>query len=151
MIERLRSFVVTFEVVGLRQVRIRAGRLCTDGRQARYPGRGNPDVVELKQVDLERAIATFREHEAELKLAGVVRLSIFGSVARGEAGQDSDLDVEVKLGRNFSSDGFDYFWRLAELERQLSGLMGCRVDVDPEPVRRERFQQEIDRDRALAF
>jgi hypothetical protein len=30
-------------------------------------------------------------------------------------------------------------------------MLGCKVDVVEEPVRKERFQQEINRDRALAF
>jgi hypothetical protein len=30
-------------------------------------------------------------------------------------------------------------------------MLGAKVDVVAEPVRKERFQNEIDRDRALAF
>jgi hypothetical protein len=53
--------------------------------------------------------------------------------------------------RGFSSGGFGYFWRLDELQKRLSRLLGCPVDVVTEPVRKERFQSAIDRDRALAF
>jgi predicted nucleotidyltransferase len=55
------------------------------------------------------------------------------------------------LGDNFSKPGLDYIGRLDDLEQRLSGILGCRVDVVEEPVRKQRFQREIDRDRALAF
>ena len=99
----------------------------------------------------EEVIATLRAHEGELKEAGVVRVSLFGSVARGDAGPDSDVDLAVRLGESFSTGGLDYFWRLEQLQERLSRLLGCKVDVVEEPVRKARFQNEIDRDRALAF
>ena len=64
---------------------------------------------------------------------------------------DSDVDVAVRLAENFSVGGFDYFGRLEELEQRLSRMLGCKVDVVEEPVRKQRFQAEIDRDCALAF
>lgn len=102
-------------------------------------------------MNRELVIATLRAHEPELKAAGVLSASVFGSTARGDAGADSDVDVAVRLGEDFSSGGFDYFGRLEDLERHLSRLLGCKVDVVEEPVRKERFQTRIDTDRALAF
>jgi predicted nucleotidyltransferase len=101
-------------------------------------------------VDRERLIATLKAHEREFREAGVVSVSLFGSAARGE---DSvhDVDVVVRLAENFSKPGFDYFSRLNELENRLSELLGCKVDVIEEPVRKPRLQREIDRDRAVAF
>jgi hypothetical protein len=101
---------------------------------------------------MERAhvIAALKEHEAELRTAGVLSVSIFGSIARGEDSAN-DVDVAVRLGEGFSARGLDYFGRLSEIEGRLSGILGCKVDVIEEPVRKERFQAEIDRDRALAF
>ena len=61
------------------------------------------------------------------------------------------MDVAVRLGQNFSAPGFNYFSRLSELESHLSGILGCKVDVIEEPVRKKRFQTEIDRERSLAF
>ena len=102
-------------------------------------------------MNRELVIATLRSHEPELKAAGVLSASVFGSTARGDAGVDSDVDVAVRLGEEFSSGGFDYFGRLEELERQLSRMLGCKVDVVEEPVRKQRFQTRIDADRAVAF
>ena len=44
-------------------------------------------------MDKSTIIAKLREHEVELKDAGIVRLSLFGSVARGEATPESDVDL----------------------------------------------------------
>ena len=98
----------------------------------------------------DQAIATLRAHEAELRAEGVESASLFGSVARDEPSAQ-DVDVAVRLGDRFSRPGFEYFRRLDELERQLAALLACKVDVVEEPVRKERFQKAIDRDRALAF
>jgi hypothetical protein len=38
-----------------------------------------------------------------------------------------------------------------ELEGRLAKILGCTVGVAEEPVLKARFQQGIDRDRALAF
>ncbi len=77
-------------------------------------------------------------------------MSLFGSVARGEQ-FPQDVDVAVRVGDAFSSGGFDYFYCLEELQRQLRRLLGAEVDVVEEPVKRKRMQDEIDRDRAVAF
>jgi|SRR6478672_2635126 len=102
-------------------------------------------------MDREQAKAALKACEPELKALGVQSASIFGSVARGDAGPDSDIDVVVRLSEDFSQGGFDYFARLEDLQRRLSAMLGCRVDVIEEPVRKPRLQAEINRDRALAF
>jgi predicted nucleotidyltransferase len=104
-----------------------------------------------KSMDRDQATATLRAYEPELKAIGVLSASVFGSVARGDAGPDSDVDVVVKLGKSFSVGGFDYFGQLEDLHRRLSAILGCKVDVIEEPVRKARLQAEIDRDRAFAF
>lgn len=102
-------------------------------------------------MDREQARTALKACEPELKALGVISASIFGSVARGEAGSDSDIDVVVRLSDKFSAGGFDYFAQLEMLQHRLFDLLGCRVDVIEEPVRKPRLQAEIDRDRALAF
>src|ERR1700733_1602566 len=101
-------------------------------------------------MERDSVIAALKAHEKELRTAGVLSASLFGSVARGEDSAH-DIDVAVRLGESFSAPGLNYFSRLTELEVRLSGILGCKVDVVEEPVRKKRFQTEIDRDRALAF
>jgi uncharacterized protein len=102
-------------------------------------------------MDRDQVIATLRDYEPELKTIGVLSASVFGSVARDEAGPDSDVDVAVRLAEGFSQGGLDYFWQLEQLQQRLSRLLGCKVDLVTEPVRKERLKAAIDRDRALAF
>lgn len=101
-------------------------------------------------MNRDEVIAVLRNHEPELRASGVASLSLFGSTARGEA-DPADVDVAVRLSEGFSSGGFDYFYRLDQLEQQISRMLGCKVDVVAEPVSKKPFQQEIDRDRARAF
>ena len=101
-------------------------------------------------MERQQVIAALKAHERELRAVGVESVSLFGSVARGEDSAD-DVDLAVRLGEGFSAPGLDYFSRLSELEGRLSGILGCKVDVIEEPVRKRRFQTEIDRDRAIAF
>jgi predicted nucleotidyltransferase len=44
-------------------------------------------------MERDKVIATLRAHEPELRAAGVVRLSLFGSTARNESGAASDVDL----------------------------------------------------------
>jgi uncharacterized protein len=101
-------------------------------------------------VERDRAIAILRAHEEEFRIAGVVGVSLFGSVARGE-NPTQDVDVAVRLAENFSKPGVDYFSRLDEFEHRLAEILGCKVDVVEEPVRKPHLQREIDRDRAIGF
>jgi hypothetical protein len=101
-------------------------------------------------MNCDQVIAELRAHEPELRAHGVLSVSLFGSIARGDA-RARDVDVAVRLGESFSGPGLDYIGRLEELERRLGEILGCRVDLVEEPVRKQRLQREIDRDRALAF
>jgi predicted nucleotidyltransferase len=107
-------------------------------------------LCKIGSMERDQVIAALKAHEQELRTAGVLSVSLFGSVARGE-NPAHDVDVAVRLGQNFSEPGLNYFSRLSELEGRLSGILGCKVDVIEEPVRKKRFQTEIDRDRTLAF
>ena len=102
-------------------------------------------------MDRNTFIATLRGREAELKALGVVSLSLFGSAARGDATEESDIDVAVTLDPASTPRGFYYAGRLDELRERLAAALGRPVDLVPEPVEKARFQKEIDRDRVLAF
>ena len=58
-----------------------------------------------------------------LKEAGVLRSSIFGSVARGEANEKSDVDILIEFPRGKSM--FD----LIDLEEKLEAKLGKKVDL----------------------
>src|ERR1039457_4491294 len=100
-------------------------------------------------MERDHIITALKAHEPELRTAGVLSVSLFGSVARGEASAH-DGDVAVRVGGNFSAPGLNYFISLSDLEERVSGILGCKVDFIEEPVRTQRFQIEIVRDGALA-
>jgi uncharacterized protein len=95
----------------------------------------------------DEVIASLRAHAAELRGIGVRHLSLYGSVARGEAGPDSDIDLAAELER----DRHIGLFGLVALERRLIELLGRKVDLLPELVEKKRLQANIDRDRRRAF
>ena len=86
-------------------------------------------------------IALLRKYMAEnAHKYGIVRMGIFGSVARGEQTENSDVDVCVEgqlLG----------FFALAGIKQELDELMFCKVDIvrlrdRMDSFLRERIQRE---------
>ena len=102
-------------------------------------------------MNREKALVLLRDHKAELRSAGVESLSIFGSVARGDETQLSDIDVVMRLTPEARQDGFAYFGRLEDLTRRLEEILGCSVDLIAEPVRKDRLRENIAREATLAF
>lgn len=58
-----------------------------------------------------------------LKEAGVLKSSLFGSVARDEAAAESDVDILVELPE--SKNMFD----LIDLQERLESVLGKKVDL----------------------
>jgi predicted nucleotidyltransferase len=98
-------------------------------------------------AERERATRVLRAHETDLRALGVARLWLFGSIARGEAGPQSDIDVMIAIptGRKFSL--FD----LGEVRVELCEMLGREVDVVVEEDLRPGFRREIARDLVGVF
>jgi uncharacterized protein len=103
--------------------------------------------MSMPALTADNILTALRAHEAELRRAGVRRLSLFGSVARGDAQADSDVD----LAAEFDPEAGIGLFGLAALERRLSEIVGRDVALLPEPVEQARLQSNIDRDRRRAF
>jgi hypothetical protein len=99
----------------------------------------------------DEIISKLRAHESELRAAGVMGLALFGSAARGEQREDSDIDVVVKLSDDARSGGFAYFGRIDSLTRRLGEILKRPVDVVAEPIMKDRLRREIEKDRIVAF
>lgn len=71
---------------------------------------------------------------------GVVRSAVFGSVARGEANEGSDIDILVELKAGSS------LLDLVQLQFDLDKVLGRKVDVltfnSLHPLLKARVQQE---------
>jgi predicted nucleotidyltransferase len=68
---------------------------------------------------------------------GAYNVRIFGSVARGEAGPDSDVDFLVELEPSRS------LLDLGGLLMDLQDLLECEVDVLTEAGLRDRIRQRV--------
>jgi uncharacterized protein len=86
------------------------------------------------------AIAKLKQHEAELKRLGIEHLYLFGSTARGDARDDSDVDLffdhpEGSLG----------LFALMDVKEAATRILGRKTDImtrrSLHPVLRERIEQ----------
>ena len=99
-------------------------------------------------LTLDEVLTILRARDAGLHAPGIARLSVFGSLARGEAGPDSDVDPAAVLS---PEAGWSFFDR-CDATDALAASLGARVDLVKEPGRRRpRLQGEIERDRVVAF
>ena len=78
------------------------------------------------------------------KKYGVARMSLFGSYARGEADEKSDVDIFISLG---NIRGLDYFGFLADMEDELK----CHVDIVTTGARNADLLSEIKKDEVLLY
>ena len=95
----------------------------------------------------EQVLATLRAHEAELRQAGIRRLSLFGSVARGDYEANSDVDLAVEFDPSARMD----LIRQVGLERQIGETIGRTVEILAEPTESQRLRANVERDRLVVF
>ncbi|HEY5211087.1 MAG TPA: nucleotidyltransferase family protein [Stellaceae bacterium] len=88
-----------------------------------------------------------REHESELHRRGVKRVALFGSVARGEARPDSDIDLMVDIDPAARIGVFEY----AAIVNYLADLFVGRVDVANHAGLKSLVRPAIKRDAVYAF
>jgi hypothetical protein len=89
-------------------------------------------------MEIEKLLQSRREQILTLaRNNGAYDVRVFGSVARGEARPDSDLDFLVKLeaGRSLLD--------LARSLRELQALLGMPVDVVTEAGLRPRIRPQV--------
>ena len=76
------------------------------------------------------------------------RLSLFGSVLKGEARPDSDVDLVVE----FTREARPSFLDLAEIEQELSALLGGRrVDLRTAEDLSRYFRDEVLREAEVQY
>jgi uncharacterized protein len=78
----------------------------------------------LRALGKEYVMARLRQAEPQIRSLGVRRLALFGSVARNEAGAESDVDVLVEF-----VPGQKSFDRVLALTDFLEGLLGRPVEL----------------------
>jgi hypothetical protein len=88
-------------------------------------------------MDRDEALPLLRAHMDELRTLGVLEISIFGSVARGEAGPDSDVDVLVELGPGIGL--FEYIG----IRDRLAEILGRSVDMGTPTGLKPRIKDRV--------
>jgi uncharacterized protein len=94
-------------------------------------------------VSRDEILAAVRSNRDALKRLGVRELALFGSFARGDAGEASDVDFVVELERK----SFDSYMAVKELHESL---LGRRVDLVLKSAIKPRLREQILREAVRA-
>lgn len=84
----------------------------------------------------ESVLEILKNYRAQMSEHDVKSLSLFGSVARNEAGPESDVDILVEFNEPATFDNY------IELKFFLEEVLGCTTDlVTPKAVRPAMWPQ----------
>ena len=101
--------------------------------------RKRPSSQGISTMNAEWVLSVLEQHREELCGLGVRRLGLFGSMARNEATDSSDLDFLVE----FQQKSFDAYMDLKAL---LEGAFGRKVDLVLPETLKPRLRALIDKD-----
>lgn len=90
-----------------------------------------------QQLLRDEILRRLREDWVELERCGVKSLAVFGSVARGEAGEESDVDLLVEFSKPVGLFAF------SRLRRHLEDLLGRRVDLATPDALKPQLREQI--------
>jgi uncharacterized protein len=97
-------------------------------------------------VKRDEARSRLQQHEADLKKLGVEHLYPFGSTARGEARDDSDVDLffdyeKGKLG----------LFELMDVKEYAAGILGRKTDIMTRDSLHKVLRQNIEASAVRVF
>lgn len=92
-------------------------------------------------------LSKLREHECELRAAGIVHLRLHGSVVRGQASDASDVDLIADFDSTIRLSLID----MAGLESYIADLLGVPVDLSPANALKDAVRQRAAKEAVLAF
>ena len=96
---------------------------------------------------LAETLQILKDHQPELRHRGVIHAAVFGSVVRGEAGVDSDIDILIDLDPVRPMGLFAY----ANLKLYINELIGGMVDVVNRKTLKSLLRDTIVREAVDAF
>lgn len=92
-------------------------------------------------MDKEQALTLLRDHKAVLvQRFGVADIALFGSIARGEATPDSDMDILIRF------DGLATSRRYFGVQFYLEDLTGLSVDLVTDKALRPELRPYVERE-----
>ena len=95
----------------------------------------------------EEALAKLRPMEDELRARGIEALYLFGSVARDEAREDSDVDMMCRFDPARSVTLFDFLG----FEMAFRDVLGREVDLAEQDAMHPRMAQRVAHDAVQVF
>ncbi len=98
-------------------------------------------------MNRENALEILRQHEPELRAAGILHLHLHGSVARGDTHSESDVDLIA----DFDSARRLSLLDMVALELRLTDMLGVKVDLSPGNMLREPIATKAASEAVLAF
>ncbi|MFN0170877.1 MAG: nucleotidyltransferase family protein [Bryobacteraceae bacterium] len=96
---------------------------------------------------LHEILTVLKAHEGDLQSRGIRHAAVFGSIARGAARPDSDIDVLVELDGQRPMGVFEY----ARIKIRIAEVLGGRVDVVNRTTLKPLLRESILRDCVHAF
>lgn len=96
---------------------------------------------------LDNVLDALRRHEVDLRRLGVSHAAVFGSVVRGDARADSDIDVLVDLDQERPLGIFEY----ARLKLYINEILHGAADVVNRRTLKPLLRESILRDAVHAF
>jgi predicted nucleotidyltransferase len=102
---------------------------------------------EAEAPKLAEVVARLREHAPELRARGVRHMYVFGSVARGDAQVNSDIDlaIEVDPGSDFS------LITLGSVAADIEEWLKRGVDLGERSMLRPSLRADFERDAVRVF
>ncbi len=91
----------------------------------------------MKPTRREEILNLLQDNQAELKRLGAKSLAVFGSVARDEAREDSDVDVLVEF------EGPPTFNSYMDIKFFLEDLLGRKVDLGTPDTLKPRIKHHV--------
>ncbi|MFZ0314284.1 MAG: nucleotidyltransferase domain-containing protein [Candidatus Korobacteraceae bacterium] len=98
-------------------------------------------------MDRAYVIRILRQHEQELKDAGILHLRLFGSLARNEPLERSDVDLLADFDKSRRLS----LVKVGRLQMRLSELLGAEVDLSSPDWMREPIRSKALSEAVLAF
>ena len=95
----------------------------------------------------ERVLRVLHEQTPRLRARGITSLSLFGSIARGEAGPKSDIDLLIETDPAARFGLFD----LLDLQEELGDLLARPINFAFRSEMRPWLREWIEEDRIEIF
>lgn len=98
-------------------------------------------------MNAQDAIDILQRNADTLRARGVLHAALFGSVARGQAKPDSDIDIMIELDPRASIGAFGY----VGIKRFIAAQFARSVDVINKDALRPELRGSAERDAIYAF